>query len=312
MRRSAAYHGLWLTFLCVVVWGGAASAFRICACNVHKLDSQKAPHKRLLHTLTRITSRCDVTFLQGVMASDGFFVKTLLASLNREAQRYDDYHYGSVSSPSLGKSADDLQKYVFIYRTETAHVMGQYQYQGQNQFARAPFAVNFHSNATAIKDFVLVGLNADPSRAVQEIDRLHDVLTQVLNKWNNKNVMFLGNFHAGCAYMTRRDKKNIRLFTNNSFYWLIGDKSDTTITDETSCAYDRIVVYGKSFLKGIMPFSANVFNFAQEFKLTRTTALQLSDNFPVEVRLKSSALLLQAIPLLLLLTVALHCFLPSL
>lgn len=29
--------------------------------------------------------------------------------------------------------------------------MGQHQYQGQNQFARAPFAVNFHSNATGKK-----------------------------------------------------------------------------------------------------------------------------------------------------------------
>ncbi|XP_068505977.1 deoxyribonuclease-1-like 1 isoform X4 [Syngnathus scovelli] len=272
MTWCAPYLGLLLPFLCVVVWGGGVSAFRICAYNVQKLDSKKASNYRVLHTLTRIASRCDITLIQEVMASDGSFVNTLLASLNR----YEGYHYDVVSSPSLGKSADDLRNYVFIYRTETVHVMGQHQYQDQNQFVRPPFAVYFLSNTTAIKNFVLVGLHADPSNAIQEMDHLYDVFKQVLNKWNNKNVMFLGNFHAGCAHMTRPDKKNIRLFTNSSFFWLIGDKIDTTIMDETSCAYDRIVVYGKSFLKAITPFSANVFNFAKEFKLTKTTVMQAS------------------------------------
>lgn len=53
--------------------------------------------------------------------------------------------------------------------------------------------------------------------------------------------MFLGDFSAGCAYLTRADKKKIRLFTSSKFHWLIGDKVDTTVTDETSCAYDRFV-----------------------------------------------------------------------
>lgn len=53
--------------------------------------------------------------------------------------------------------------------------------------------------------------------------------------------MFLGNFHAGCAYMTRADKKKIRLFKDLNFSWLIGDKVDTTVSAETSCAYDRCV-----------------------------------------------------------------------
>ncbi|XP_061550007.1 deoxyribonuclease gamma-like isoform X3 [Phycodurus eques] len=312
MRGGAPHHCFLLAVLCVVVGCRAVSAFRICAYNVQKLDSKKVSNYRVLHTLTRVLSRCDITLLQGVEDSDGFVVKTLLASLNREAHRYEGYHYGSVSSSSLGKSTDGLQKYVFTYRTETVHVMGQHQYQNHNQFVRAPFAVYFHSNTTAVKNFILVGLHADPSNAVQEIDHLYDVFKQVLSKWNDKNVMFLGDFHAGCAYMTRRDKKNIRLFTNSSFSWLIGGKIDTTITDETSCAYDRIVVYGKSFLKAITPFSANVFSFAREFKLTRTTALEVSDHLPVEVRLKNSALLLQATSLRLLLTVTFCCFLLSL
>ncbi|XP_057679954.1 deoxyribonuclease-1-like 1 isoform X3 [Corythoichthys intestinalis] len=300
MRGRTPYHCLLFAFLCYVVGGGAISEFRICAFSMNKFDTQKTFHYKVLHTLTRIVSRCDIAFLQQVVDSDGSLIKSLVASLNREAQRYEGYHYNSVSSANLGKP-NDLQKYVFIYRTETAHVTAQQQYQKQNQFLRAPLAVYFHSNRTTIKNFVLVGLHTDPSSTVQEINRLYDVFEEVLKKWNNKNVMFLGNFHASCAYMTRRDKKQIRLFTNTSFHWLIKDKMDTTITDETNCAYDRIVVHGKSFLKAIEPFSAGVFDFPREYKLSKTKAQEVSSHLPVEVRLKSSALLLQAKHLLVLL-----------
>ncbi|XP_042338821.1 deoxyribonuclease gamma-like, partial [Plectropomus leopardus] len=83
------------------------------------------------------------------------------------------------------------------------------------------------------------------------------------------HVLFLGDFHAGCSHLTRADKKKIRLFTNSSFSWLIGDKVDTTITEDTTCAYDRFVVHGKPFLKAITPFSAKVFNYVKEFKLNK-------------------------------------------
>ncbi|XP_061758764.1 deoxyribonuclease gamma-like isoform X1 [Nerophis ophidion] len=300
---------LLLAFLSAVVWGGALSEFRICAYNVQNFNSKKAANFKVVHTLTRIISRCDIILLQEVTDSDGSAIKKLLSSLNRYSGRYESYHYSSVSSSRMGKSPDDMQKYVFIYRTETVKVTDQYQYPDQKHFVRAPLAVHFHSDTTGIQDFVLVGLHADKDNAVKEMDHLYDVFEKVLTKWNNENVMFLGDFHAGCAHMTQLDKKNIRLFTNTSFSWLIGDKTDTTVTDKTSCAYDRIVVYGRSFLKAITPFSAAVFNYAQQFKLTRTGVLMVSDHFPVEVRLKGSAPLIQATPLLLLIITALHSFL---
>ncbi|XP_061780372.1 deoxyribonuclease gamma-like isoform X3 [Nerophis lumbriciformis] len=309
MRERAPRLPLLLAFLSAVVGGGAVSEFRICAYNVQNFNSQKAANFKVLHTLTRIICRCDIILLQGVTDSDGSAIKKLVSSLNRETLRYEGHHYSSVSSSGMGKSPDDMQKYVFIYRTETVKVTDQYQYPFQTHFVRAPLAVHFYSDKTDIKNFVLVGLHTDKDNAVKEMDRLYDVFEEVLKKWNNKNVMFLGDFHAGCAHMTRRDKKNIRLFANTSFSWLIGDKMDTTVTDETSCAYDRIVVYGKSFLKAIAPFSAAVFNYAQEFKLRRTTVLMVSDHLPVEVRLKGSAPLIQATPLLLLISTALHSFL---
>ncbi|XP_051806217.1 deoxyribonuclease-1-like isoform X2 [Acanthochromis polyacanthus] len=276
----------------------AAQDFRICSYNVQNFNMQKASNYKLIHTLTRVVSRCDVCLLQHVVDSDGKAVNKLLAALNR----YDDFTYKAVSSQSLGNSPGDMQQYVFIYRTETVNLTGQHQYSSKQSFVREPFVVQFQSNRTAIKEFVLVPLHSEPSKAVHEIDRLYDVFQEVSKKWNNKNVMFLGDFHASCAYVTRSDRKKIRLFKNPNFSWLIGDKVDTTVTDDTNCAYDRIVVHGEPFLKAIRPFSAQVFNFAKDFKLSQTRVLEVSDHFPIEVRLKSSApFLLQASPLLLLL-----------
>ncbi|KAM8863127.1 deoxyribonuclease gamma-like isoform 2-T3 [Spinachia spinachia] len=272
-----------------------ASEFKICAYNAERLDKAKASNFRMLHTVNRIVSRCDICLLQNVVDSGA--IKTLLKSLNRKR---DSFSYQSVSSESLGKSPDDLQKYVFIYREQNVNVTGRHQYQNKSAFVRPPLAVQFQSKKTAIGSFVLVPLHSDALQAVQEIDRLYDVFEEVTKKWNNKNVMFLGDFHASCAYVTRADKRNIRLITNSSFSWLIRDKVDTTISPDTNCAFDRIVVHGKRFLKTISPFSAGVFNYVKRFKLPIREALQASNHLPVEVRLKSSALLIQATPLLIL------------
>ncbi|TNM86515.1 hypothetical protein fugu_006745 [Takifugu bimaculatus] len=281
--------------LLLAVVGQAASQFRICAYNLQEFNKMKASNYRVKNLLMRVLSRCHISVLQEVMDPDGSTMKSLLASLNSNSARYEDHQYQMVSSKPLGNSPNRMQQYVFIYRSRAANVTGQFQYQKAQTFIRAPFAVQFQSGKTAIKKFVLVAVNTQPEQTVQEIDRLHDVFQAVSSKFNNKNVMFLGNFHAGCAYMTRADKKRIRLFKDLNFSWLIGDKVDTTVAAETSCAYDRIVVYGKGLLKSVQPFSAKVFNVNKAFKLHRDMVRALSDHFPIEVMLKSSAHLLQAL-----------------
>ncbi|XP_054878192.1 deoxyribonuclease-1-like 2 isoform X2 [Poeciliopsis prolifica] len=306
MRGRSSSVGLVLLWFCSLMIGGAAG-LRICSYNIQKFNKNKAANYRVMHTLTKIVSRCDICVLQDVVDPKLEAVKVLVASLNR----YDEHHYEYLSSQSLGKASDDLEQYVFIYRTHLVKRLDQHQYEGK-AFVRPPFAVHFSCNKTDIKKFVLVPLHTDPDHAVQEIDWLYDVFEEVSAKWNNTNVMFLGDFHAGCAYVTRDDKKNIRLFTNSNFSWLIGDREDTTVTDLTNCPYDRIVVHGQSFLQGIRPDSANVFNFGKEFRLRQAKVLLLSEHYPIEVRLKGSAPLLQAAPLLVLFSAIIRFFLPAL
>ncbi|XP_058498443.1 deoxyribonuclease gamma-like isoform X3 [Solea solea] len=274
------------------------SQFRICSYNIQKFNKEKAKDYRLMNTLTRVVYRCDICLLQSVVDPDGSVIKALLKSLNsmESDERYDKFVYKSVSSKALGKSATDMKK------EQVASVIGQHQYESEPQvFTRAPFAVHFQSKKTRVNEFVLVPLHSDPAQAVQEMNQLYDVFETVTKLWDNVNVMFLGDFHAGCAYMKKTDKKNIKLFANTTFSWLIGDKVDTTAREDTSCPFDRIVVHGREFLKEVVPYSAKVFNIGRELKIQRKKVREISDNLPVEVRLKSSALLLQATPLLFLL-----------
>ncbi|KAI3357895.1 hypothetical protein L3Q82_016280 [Scortum barcoo] len=310
-------------FLAFLVGEATVSGFKICAYNVQKFNFKKASNLVLMHTLTRILSRCDICLLQEVMDPDGKAIKALLSSLNR----YDSYTYKSVSSKSLGNDPKDMQQYVFIYsesgacvcwlststrsRTPSPESRSPFTLKATKPtrltFALPPFVLPLSLLPVlvvpaAIRKFILVPLHTNPNTTVQEIDRLYDVFVEVRKKWDNENVMFLGDFHASCAYMTRNDKKDIRLF-KSEFIWLIGDREDTTVPDNTNCAYDRIVVHGKSFLEAISPFSARVFNFGKLFKLSKSKVVKISNHYPVEVKLKSSALLLQATPLLILLAI---------
>lgn len=285
--------GLSLFLLLSIFVLKSATELRICAYNVQKFDSAKASNERLMHYLKLILTRCDISLLQHVVDPNGQAIENLLSVLNR----YEEYDYKAVASESLGNSPDDMQKYVFIYRMQTVNVTGQYQYRSKQSFVREPFVVRFQSKNASIDEFILVPLHSEPSKAVQEINKLYDVFVEVSKKWNNTNVMFLGDFHASCAYVKRSDRKNIRLFMKSEFSWLIKNREDTTVTDATSCAYDRIVVHGQPFLRAIKPFSAKVFDLGAEFKMSRSQVVQLSDHYPVEVVLKSSALFLQATPL---------------
>ncbi|KAM9342737.1 deoxyribonuclease-1-like isoform 2-T2 [Pholidichthys leucotaenia] len=280
--------------------GKKPKEFKICSYNVQNFNKEKASNHRVLNTLIRVLSLCDICLLQNVVDPRGEAIKTVVEALNR----FWGNKYTSVSSKGLGKSNDDMQQYVFIYNLKTVKLMDQYQH-SKRSFVRPPFVVHFQCNKTAVKDFILVPLHSDPSNTVKEIDWLYDVFDEAQTKWKNKNVMLLGDFHASCAYMTRSNKKKIRLFKDKNFSWLIGDKVDTTVTDETSCAYDRIVVHGETLLRAVKPFSARVTKMLSEMKMSRSKVLALSDHFPIEVTIKSSAsYILQATPLLLLLGAA--------
>ncbi|XP_053551427.1 deoxyribonuclease gamma-like [Bombina bombina] len=264
-----------------------AAVFKICAFNIKSFGEAKASNQKIMNTLVKIVSRCDICTIQEVRDSKGEAIPALVKEINK----YDRLHrYTHLESKRLGKNSYKEQL-VFIYRSDVVKVMDLYQYTEDQDdhseaFAREPFIVRFHSPKTAIKDFVLISHHTCPRDAAKEINKLLEVVLEVKGLWRTENIMLLGDLNASCGYVTIEQWKRIKMRSSDTFHWLIGDKDDTTVSHKSRCAYDRIVVHGEDFLKGIVPGSAKPFNFKKTLGLSEEEALEVSDHFPVEVNLR--------------------------
>ncbi|KAI5095767.1 deoxyribonuclease gamma, partial [Silurus meridionalis] len=279
-----------LLFLFSLIGPLACHAFKICAFNVQSFGDSKTTDGKILYILTRIVSRCDVCLLQEVRDQKKTAIPRLIDRLN-DYKRGQQYDY--VSSERLGRTQTYQEQYVFVYRTDSARLLDQYQYPDtqkgdEDAFAREPFVVRFSAPKTVIGEFVLIPMHTSPSNATKEIDELYDVFEDVRQRWLTEDIMFLGDFNAACGYVAKKNRKKIRLYSN-PFVWLIDDKQDTTVRGTTDCAYDRIVVHGDTLLRAIVPFSAQPFNFASTYQITEEEALRVSDHYPIEVDLKTKS-----------------------
>ncbi|MEQ2235748.1 hypothetical protein ILYODFUR_005375 [Ilyodon furcidens] len=266
------------------------SSLKICAFNVQTFGESKANNKRVIGVLLKILSRCDLCLIQEVRDSKGEAIKALVKDLNR-FDKSNSYSY--VESERLGRKSYKEQ-YVYIYRNNMLKIKEHFQHpklegEGTNEtdvFSREPFVIHVHSPTTLVKDFVLIGQHTCPKTAMKEIDELYSVVKRIHQKWKIDNVIILGDLNAGCSYVTIKGWKAVRLRNDPKFHWLIGDDQDTTVRETTRCAYDRIIVHGWEIMSGVVPGSAQAFNFKENFHLTEQEALEVSDHFPVEVDLK--------------------------
>ncbi|KAK3547132.1 hypothetical protein QTP86_015600 [Hemibagrus guttatus] len=284
---STMIHPQCLFFLVYLTGPLVCHAFKICAFNVQSFGGSKATDATVLHTVTQIVARCDVCLLQEVRDQKKTAIPRLINRLNNYER---DHHYDYVSSGRLGRTPTYQEQYVFVFRTDSVSLIDAYQYPDtqkgdEDAFAREPFIVRFRAPKTVIGEFVLIPMHTSPSNATKEIDELYDVFEDVRRRWKTEDIMLLGDFNAACGYVAKKNRKKIRLYSDE-FSWLIDDKQDTTVRQTTDCAYDRIVVHGDWFLRAIVPFSAQPFNFASAYQIMEEEALRVSDHYPIEVELK--------------------------
>uniref|UniRef100_A0A8C9AFL8 Deoxyribonuclease n=1 Tax=Prolemur simus TaxID=1328070 RepID=A0A8C9AFL8_PROSS len=237
-----------------------ALALRICSFNVRSFGESKREDQKAMGVIVKIIKRCDIMLLMEIKDSNNMICPMLMERLNGE------------KLVSVKKS--------YLYH-DSQHGDG-------DVFSREPFVVWFHSPHTAVRDFVLVPLHTTPETSVKEIDELADVYLDVKHRWKAENFIFMGDFNAGCSYVPKKAWKNIRLRTDPRFVWLIGDQQDTTVKKSTKCAYDRIVLRGQEIVSSVVPESNGIFDFQKAYNLSEEEALDVSDHFPVEFKLRST------------------------
>ncbi|XP_043934727.1 deoxyribonuclease gamma [Protopterus annectens] len=276
---------LLLPLLCV----SAVIALQICSFNVRSFGGAKVSRPEILQVILQTISRCDIMLLMEIKDSSNKAFPYLMDQLNSKSKRNV---YRAVISERLGRKTYKEQ-YAFIYRQKAVSLKDIYQYQDlqpgdEDAFSREPFVVWFNSPTAAVKEFVVIPQHTTPETAVREIDELYDVYLHMKQRWNSENYIFMGDFNAACGYVPKKSWKDIRLRSNPSFVWLIGDKNDTTVKQTTNCAYDRIVIHGEEIIKAVDPKSVNIFDFKTANGLTEEQALNISDHFPVEFKLKAA------------------------
>ncbi|KAM6165434.1 deoxyribonuclease-1 [Erethizon dorsatum] len=265
-----------------------AVPLKIAAFNIQTFGETKMSNATLSSYIVQILSRYDIALIQEVRDTYLTAVGKLLDELNRDAP--DTYHF--VVSEPLGRNSYKEQ-YLYVYRPDQVSVLDSYQYDdgcepcGNDTFSREPAIVRFSSPLTQVRDFAIVPLHAAPTDAVAEIDALYDVYLDVWQKWGLEDIMLMGDFNAGCSYVTPSQWPSIRLRTSPNFQWLIPDTADTTVTS-THCPYDRIVVAGSLLQSGVVPDSAAPFDFQAAYGLSQQLAEAISDHYPVEVMLKTA------------------------
>ncbi|XP_054445194.1 deoxyribonuclease-1 [Pteronotus mesoamericanus] len=263
-----------------------ALCLRIAAFNIQSFGETKMSNATLSNYIVQILSRYDIVLVQEVRDNHLTAVGKLLDRLNQENP--NAYHY--IASEPLGRNSYK-ERYLFLFRPDQVTVLDSYQYDdgcepcGNDTFSREPAVVKFSSPFTQVKEFAIIPLHAAPLDAVAEINSLYDVYLDVRQKWDMEDVMLMGDFNAGCSYVTHAHWASIRLRTIPAFQWLIPDTADTTVTS-THCAYDRIVVAGTLLQNAIVPYSAAPFDFQAAYGLSNQTAQAISDHYPVEVTLK--------------------------
>ncbi|XP_049599908.1 deoxyribonuclease-1 isoform X1 [Syngnathus scovelli] len=295
--------GLFLTLLHL------STSLLLGAFNIKSFGDKKASNRTLMNIISEIVHRYDIILIQEVRDNDLSATTKLMQHVNKGSP---PFRYKHIVSEPLGRSSYK-ERYLFLYREETVSVVRNYTYDdgcepcGTDTFMREPFIVMFSSNDTGrlytvyiecvfqimavtfpisllvVRNFALIPQHTSPDFALQEVDELYNVVTDVRSRWNTNDIILLGDFNTDCSYVTDSEWTQIRIFTDKSFHWLIPNEADTTVS-HTDCAYDRIVVTD-DMKTGVVDYSAEVYDFMEDLNLSFNMALAVSDHFPVEVKL---------------------------
>ncbi|XP_023216031.1 deoxyribonuclease gamma-like isoform X3 [Centruroides sculpturatus] len=264
-----------------------SSSLKIGAFNVQNLGAKKLNNEEIAEIIRNIILRYDVILIQEIVTRNQNLIKEFLNSVNSVAPKR--IVYDMVLSKRLGRNKAKEQ-YAFFYRRDAVSVLDKMVYPDlEDKFMRPPYIVHFQTPTVEnMPSFIAIGIHTQPSNAANETDYLTDVYDFAKNKYKIKDAMIMGDMNAGCSSVRVRDWKNIRLRTRRDFIWLIGQNVDTT-TNANTCPYDRIVIAGEKIESAIIPNSAGIFNFQNAYKLTLEEARDVSDHWPVEVRLKGKS-----------------------
>ena len=115
-----------------------------------------------------------------------------------------------------------------------------------------------------------MNIHTKPERAVAEIGALKHVFSWAQQKYDYEDdFIAIGDFNAGCDYASNAELDVLDI-SSSGYLWVIPHSADTNYSNNSACAYDRIVITDDT---------QN--DFADDWGIDSISSKYVSDHFPV-------------------------------
>lgn len=222
--------------------GEGASTIKIATFNIKVFGKTKASKPEIMSQFAAIIRKYDVVAVQEIKDAAGTAPLLLLDAVNDGGDRT----YSMLLSARSGVQPDDKssqEQYAVLYDAAVLEALPGdrlFDDEGHDLFQREPYLAHLRARA-GLFSFVLIGIHTRPESAIAEIGALHDVM-----EWarvifpEEDDFIALGDYNAGCSYASPAQLDALEL-RGPSYFWIVPDDSDSNVSPNTACAYDRIV-----------------------------------------------------------------------
>lgn len=243
---------------------------RIATFNIQVFGTSKSKKPQVMDTLAKIVRRFDLVAIQEVRSTDDMVVPRFVDLINAQGGAYRH-----VIGPRLGRTSSKEQ-YAFIFDSRRIAVDTRSLYTAPDPddfLHREPFVARFSTICPPGRQpftFNLVNIHTDPDETGTELNALDDVFVSVQNNASrDDDVILLGDLNVD-------DRHLGELGRLPSIAWVVsGQKTNTRLTK----SYDNILFDRRA--TGEFTGRWGVLNLMDEFGLSSSEALRVSDHMPV-------------------------------
>merc|ERR1712080_158815 len=215
-----------LVYFLLLSWSvlGVLGELNVCSFNVQSFGSTKASKPEIMKLLAKIFASYDLCLMQEIKDKSGDAMRTLQEYIGEEDSTY-------------------REQYAYIYKADLMSPEKEMVYDEPDptMFDREPYVAKFNLNSRSLSELTVAGLHTPPHEAVKELQLMDDVYDWIHKTFPAHDALLMGDFNADCDYVKEHDFANIELWTEPRFHVLIPNDADTTVDEDTDCAYDRFV-----------------------------------------------------------------------
>lgn len=220
----------------------APEKIKIATFNIKVFGKSKLKKPVVMTKLANIIKQFDVVAIQEIKDKSGSTAPKFLEVINADGSEYD-----FIISERSGRHESDKtsqEQYAYFYNTKTIATQefnSLYDDSQNDYFQREPYVASFRVVGGTF-DFILITIHTPPDFAVEEMNALkHVVEWSKAKNPSEDDMIVLGDFNAGCSYASDEEVNSLDIH-GAGYKWIVPNDADTNQSDQSECAYDRIVI----------------------------------------------------------------------